>query len=578
MQHSGIRARPFGDDHPEEFRPPPARDAGRVPPSDASDPALECRVLGFQQSGVATAVLDKADILLAANRAFCELTGQAEDQLLGKSCGEVLQPGARALPGADMPAGPEAVAFEQRFACPDGRVRWGQVTLTPVDGPDGRAYRLVQVQDVTPQRRADADTARQTHALLAVIRAQRAVTAAAQNSDAVLQVMAQQAVEAFPAADGAAVEMVDGNVLHYAAVAGLLAPHRGVRLTIDGSLSGIAMATGTTVSCEDTETDDRVNREACRRVGIRSMCIAPLFSADKPIGVLKVAAAGAHAFRTDDTHQLELLASSLSAALRHAEAYAQNSTLLAERTAALAARDRAAAELAERNRELTAANHLKQDLIGMLGHEIGSPLAAIRVYADMLIETWDEAEDLRRLRDVQTIDRNARRLELIVHDVLALVTADAGRLTAHPQDIVLHTHLRAIVSHAAGTPASIVCPSDLTVAVDPRHLQQIIVNLLSNAAKYGAGTTRITAGRAGNRILIRVSDDGPGVSEPFRSQLFERFARSDSTSATVPGTGLGLYIVRELARANGGDITYEATAGAGATFAVSLPAAKRRPR
>ncbi|WP_412739810.1 PAS domain S-box protein [Krasilnikovia sp. MM14-A1259] len=910
----------------------------------------------FHASPVAMAILDENYRFVQVNPAFCELVKRDAPDLLGVECVTLTHPddlGVRESARAAASGDPAAViSYEQRFVRRAGDTVWARITLIPIPGPQGLGYRLVQVEDLTGRRRDEARATRHSQILLATINAQRAVTAASHDRGQVLEVVADQAMKAFPSADGAVVELVVGDDLDYVAAIGTLSGHLGTRLPIEGSLSGVAMSQRTTVQCHDSETDPRVNREVCRRVGLRSMCVAPLFSGDRPIGVLKISSAEVDAFDDGDVYQIELLAGSLSAALRHAEEYARNATLLAERTGALAAleaseqrfrvafdnsplgmvltsldpanrgaflqanpamaaitgypveqlvrmhasdlqhpddvadtmrtvarlasgevdtatiekryrhadghilwvrirtavahdgqspsgylvsqiedvtaaraaqaqlrrqarllelmpaavivrdldgtvrwwnagaeatygwpasaahgkvthrllatafpggsspaeqtdilrrdgvwdgeldhltadgrtitvlsrqvlqdaldgtatvleintditavreaqaamhqseqrfraqfthsavgqivraldgtlldvnpafaamlgratadlignptdallhpdtaadmrhqvadlyggerdayshegrvrhadghwidveatvslvrdtdgrplhligvfvdisarksaeqaRDAAAAELADRNTELEAANQLKLDLIGMLGHEIGTPLTSILGYAEVATESWTTLTEDRRHQLLDSIHRNARRLDVIVREVLALVAVDAGRLTAHPQPVELREHLWAAVLHSPGSrQPDIDCPPELTALAQPGHLDQILANLLSNADKYGGGATRIAARRLDDHVEIAVEDRGPGVPAQFREHLFDRFTRADSTAGTVRGTGLGLYIVRELARANRGDIRYEPGDDAGSVFVVRLP-------
>ncbi|MEV6929329.1 ATP-binding protein [Dactylosporangium sp. NPDC051485] len=230
--------------------------------------------------------------------------------------------------------------------------------------PDETAGELDRLRDVRAdapdQAAAQQRAERRNRALVATIEAQRAVTAAVHDRAEVLRVVADRAVAAFPAADGAVVELlVPGDTLEYAAAAGTLLPHVGTVLPLAGSLSGLAMAAGATVRCGDTERDARVNAEACRRTGIGSMCIAPLHAAQRAIGVLKVSSRAPGAFDEADEQQLELLAASLSGALRHAEDYAHNARLLQERTDALA-------QLAQRNVELAAERAYLNEMLDII--------------------------------------------------------------------------------------------------------------------------------------------------------------------------------------------------------------------
>ena len=108
---------------------------------------------------------------------------------------------------------------------------------------------------------------------------------------------------------------------------------------------------------------------------------------------------------------------------------------------------------------------------------------------------------------------------------------------------------------------------------DPRHLNQILTNLLGNAFKYGTPPVEVTVGGDDDVVDIEVRDHGAGVPAGFVPYLFDRFTRADTpASREKKGTGLGLYIVRQLAEANGGTVTYRDHPGGGGCFTVHLPA------
>ncbi|MFC4065940.1 PAS domain S-box protein [Actinoplanes subglobosus] len=241
------------------------------------------------------------------------------------------------------------------------------------------------------------------------------------------------------------------------------------------------------------------------------------------------------------------------------------------RIAAEAARDAAIADLADRNLQLEDANQLKQDLIGMLGHEIGNPLSSILGYTETITGEGENLPPEVRRTMLAAVDRNARQLNDIVREVLTMVTLDAGRLTASPEPVILHDHLHTALSNSGAAGTTVDCPAGLVALVQPGHLAQILANLLSNAAKYGGGATAITGAADGDRVRIAVHDAGPGVPDDLRDHLFDRFTRATGTAATVKGTGLGLHIVRELARANHGDIHHEPAPGHGSVFVLTVP-------
>jgi PAS domain S-box-containing protein len=244
-------------------------------------------------------------------------------------------------------------------------------------------------------------------------------------------------------------------------------------------------------------------------------------------------------------------------------------TDISARLAAEQARDEAAAALAERNTELERANQLKLDLIGMLGHEIGNPLAAILGYSEVLADCWQDLSPQRRGRAVDGIARQSHRLDQIVREVLAMVSIDASSISARRQPGPLCAQI-AVALTAMDSEAVPVSGDDVTVLVNPEHLQHMLTNLVSNAAKYGGGATAVRIVRAEGRVRIRVEDRGPGVPDEFRPKLFQRLARADRDAGSVRGTGLGLYIVRSLARANHGDVHHEPNPAGGSVFVIDL--------
>ena len=247
-------------------------------------------------------------------------------------------------------------------------------------------------------------------------------------------------------------------------------------------------------------------------------------------------------------------------------------------TARLAAereRDVAAAELAERNADLedsnsqlADANALKLDLMGMLSHEIGTPLNTITGYADMLLTDVESLGPPQR-KAIDVIARNARRLEVLRAEILTMCTIDAGRMNASPEPVRVAEALADILAGLElAVPVS--CPADLSVLVHPSHLQQIVTNFLTNAGKYAGGATAITAERNGSCAVIAVHDQGEGIPEELRPHLFDRYTRAEGT-AQIKGHGLGLYIVKGLAEANNGSVAHRNARPAGSVFTVTLP-------
>ncbi|HWS31633.1 MAG TPA: PAS domain S-box protein [Actinoplanes sp.] len=250
-------------------------------------------------------------------------------------------------------------------------------------------------------------------------------------------------------------------------------------------------------------------------------------------------------------------------------------------TARLAAerdRDTAASQLALRNTELqdsniqlAAANAMKMDLMGMLSHEIGTPLNTITGYAELLLDDADGFTGPQR-KAVDVISRSARKLEELRAEILTMCILDAGQLTVDPEPVDVAPALAEVVA-GLEMDIPITCPAGLSVLVHPSHLQQIVTNFCTNAGKYAGGVTAITVECQGDSTTIAVHDSGPGIPEELRPHLFDRYTRNPDTSMTIKGTGLGLYIVRGLAEANQGTAGFRPGDTAGSTFTVTLPTA-----
>jgi two-component system sensor histidine kinase PilS (NtrC family) len=215
------------------------------------------------------------------------------------------------------------------------------------------------------------------------------------------------------------------------------------------------------------------------------------------------------------------------------------------------------------------ARQLKLAALGRLtaniAHEIRNPLASVTHAAELLAE---ENRAAARERLIRIIHDNARRLDRMVHDVLELnrrdrVQADAVRLAGFVEAFVEE------FGPSEGLPAGAVAlnlQSDPVVECDRVHLNQILWNLVRNAWRHSTGqpgSVRIAVQRTGGRIELHVIDDGPGVKAELQTQLFEPFFTTYSA-----GTGLGLYIARELAAANGATLEYIDRA-AGADFRLA---------
>jgi signal transduction histidine kinase len=231
--------------------------------------------------------------------------------------------------------------------------------------------------------------------------------------------------------------------------------------------------------------------------------------------------------------------------------------------------------------ELEAANQRIADLVAMLSHDIRQPLGIVTFYATLLLQDWDQLDDAERRGDLARIQTAGNGMTELVEEILTLTQLDAVGLGTRAAPVeVCRVAAQAIANVSGAGPDTVVvhdCP-DRWVLTDPRHLNQILSNLVSNALKYGAPPVEITATPVADAVEITVRDHGGGIPAEFLPQLFGRFARADTpTSRVKTGTGLGLYIVRQLVEANGGAVAYRNHPAGGGCFTVQLPAATPCP-
>ena len=228
------------------------------------------------------------------------------------------------------------------------------------------------------------------------------------------------------------------------------------------------------------------------------------------------------------------------------------------------------------------ANRAKSDFLAMMSHELRTPLNAIGGYVQLLEMgvhgpvTPAQAEALGR------VTRSQQHLLRLINEILNLARIEAGRVEYDLQTLSLHDLVMATIPmiepqiSAKGLRYEVDVPLELKVAADREKVEQILLNLLSNATKFTheGGSLCIEGAVAPDRddfVELKVSDTGVGIPSNRLELVFEPFMQVESShAARVEGTGLGLSISRDLARGMGGDVTAESTLGVGSTFTIRL--------
>jgi signal transduction histidine kinase len=234
-------------------------------------------------------------------------------------------------------------------------------------------------------------------------------------------------------------------------------------------------------------------------------------------------------------------------------------------------------------KEASDANLSKSEFLAVMSHELRTPLNAIAGFAQLLQENVHGTLNEKQADDVARILRNEKQLLSIIEELLGFISAEKGEVTVESQDLKVADAFDAVepvMQPEFGQKHFVLkralAPPQLAVHADPKSLQQILLNLLSNASKYtnDGGTITLGADRDGETVRIWVADTGVGISRQEMQRVFEPFFQAErGTTRRYSGIGLGLSIARTLARRMHGELTIASTEGSGTTASVVLPAA-----
>ena len=267
-------------------------------------------------------------------------------------------------------------------------------------------------------------------------------------------------------------------------------------------------------------------------------------------------------------------------AVRHA-APDRELTLLLQGFAHQAAAALERATLADEARaawERVEAEFLRNTLLSSVSHDLRTPLAAIAGAADTLLQTDGSLDPATRRDLTETVLDESRRMERLITNLLDVTRLESGGLNLRrewqPLSEGIGAALHRMRHRLAGRPVRVDIPPDLPmVRVDAVSFEQVLVNLLDNAAEYTPADAplEVAATAAGGRVIVSVGDGGPGVPAGTEEQVFQKFFRAHPGGGGRRGIGLGLAICRGIVEAHGGRITVANRAGGGAVFTVELP-------
>jgi PAS domain S-box-containing protein len=292
----------------------------------------------------------------------------------------------------------------------------------------------------------------------------------------------------------------------------------------------------------------------------------PVHWRDEFLGVLDVLAEPPRTFSPEDAELLSLFAAQAAVAIVNARLYED-------------ARHHADELLVALNR-LQEMDHLKNQFIQNVSHELRSPLALIRGYADLLAS--GELGDLagEHQKPLEIIARRARMLGRLVDDITLLAAAESRRMEYEP--VTIDDLVAAAVEdfQVAADSAGLILDAEIAsslapISGEPIYLRRVLDNLLGNALKFtpAGGTITVRLEQKGEQVVLQVSDTGIGIAPEEHALIFDRFYQVDGSSKRrYGGVGLGLALVKEITEAHGGKVMVQSTVGQGSTFTVTLPA------
>ena len=482
----------------------------------------------------------------------------------------------------------EPVSEELRIVWPDGTVRWVWDQAFPIRDKSGRVYRFAGIaQDITERKNAAME-------LQARVSQQRGVAELGQNAlqSSDLAGLLHSAVRLV----AAVLDVEYCKVLEFVPEREYFLMRAGVgwkpsagQISVPAdrdSQAGYTLVSNKPVIVNDLRTESRFRGpELLWEHGVISGISVIIGESQRPFGILGAHSARPRTFTGDDVHFLQAIANVLAAALERKQSEEKvrrlNSDLerrVAERTGELAVLN---TELAERNREVERANHLKSQFLASMSHELRTPLNAIIGFSDLLARGKAGTLNEKQGRFVGHVRVAARHLLQLINDVLDLSKIEAGRIELIPE--------RFQVADALGEVLSIInplaisksieietrIPGGVAVYADRIRLKQILFNLLSNAVKFTPehGKVWIEMSQPGDGVLISVTDNGIGIPTEEQEAVFDEFHQAGAATGGVKeGTGLGLAITRRLVELHGGRIWLAGEPGGGTRFSFTLPA------
>ncbi len=327
------------------------------------------------------------------------------------------------------------------------------------------------------------------------------------------------------------------------------------RQKLSDGIVGWVASHGEFVLANNIEEDRRYL--AFDSVHTKSELAIPIIIGHEVVGVLNVEDSRLRAFDETDVIVLETMCDQLGSAIRNAKLYD---------------------ELKQSNAKLTELDRMKSDFLSIVSHDFRSPLSSIVFAGQSLLRRNGEFQSGQLQEYLQVIVEQATRLSSLAEDTLSIASLESGRASYVFKPVTLERVIKDAASqvhfsrkHAFQTEFD----GDLAgVRGDLVKLRQVLQNLIGNAVKYSpeGGAVKVAVKGRPEEVVISVSDEGIGIPENQKNRLFQKFSRIETEeSKDIRGSGLGLWICKQVIRAHGGEIWLDGRQGKGTTFSFNLP-------
>ena len=221
-------------------------------------------------------------------------------------------------------------------------------------------------------------------------------------------------------------------------------------------------------------------------------------------------------------------------------------------------------------------NHIHEDFISTVSHELRTPLTSIRGFSQTLLNSWDKISDDDKKKFIGIIQEQSNRLINLVENILSVSKTNTEKQVLKKVDInnsikkIIPLFTEQYKTHKFTTN---LYKNNPYARVDEDKLQQVLTNLIDNAAKYSAEGTEVLISTSIHQDFIKISitDHGIGIRQEDYPKIFQKFSRLESVlTSKTQGNGLGLYITKQLTEEMGGTISFSSTVDKGTTFTISL--------